>query len=223
MKTETKYIYRIYDTKKEEWITHFSWDASYIAFDKKVNSAKKWGSAKTLSNFLVDRVEGENAENFNEIPDTWQIRKFKVKIEVNELENEAGSLKEFVYAQIRWPQLHKFWVYPYHEWHLKAACDTLPENLDPQFVISFDGGHYFNTGQPEKQFDVDDVRRLLIKAKKRMTGEMRVLLRYRKVFVSNETDLSIIKMMLNEHVTYILNMETGLDPAGKKIKIDYPF
>lgn len=220
MKMKTKHVYKIYDTEKEEWLSQFSWNASYVVWDKNVNKAKKWGTAKTLSEHFTDIAANGSAEDFNEIPATWQIRKFEITSEINELEDDVKTIKLFISEQLRWPHLNKFWQYPFHEWQLKFAIGDLPKTFNPKFAIIFEGGAEFNAGVIKEKFNIKEVRSLLIKAKKRMTGEMRVLLRYRVVFVSNEDDLSIIKLMLNENITYILNMDTGLDPAGKEIEIE---
>lgn len=217
MEKQTKYIYKIYDTEKEEWLKDFGWNASFIKWDKKVTKAKKWGTPNTISEFFMTCVANDN--DFKEIPSTWQIRKFKVQTEISELDNEAGMFKEFVFNQVRWPHLYKFWQYPCHEWGLKEALKVLPKTYNPMFAINFNSGR-FDVFKADKSFNIEEVRRLLIKAKRRMTGEMRVLLRYGTVFVINEDDLTIIKMMLAEHIQYILNLETGLDYNGKEINFD---
>jgi len=162
---------------------------------------------------------------FNALLQKAAAAAFEVKTEINELEDDAGPAKDLILSSVRWPNLIKLWSGRRHEWLLKAAAGSLPKTFNPKFAIRFDGGHYYSTygkgGQGSaSSFDVDEVRRTLIKAKKRMTGEMRVLLRYRSVFVSNEDDLSIVKLMLSEHIVFIVDMDTGLDPAGKQIEDD---
>lgn len=232
MTTRIKYIYRIYNTKTNEWLSHYApWPEPKFIWLKKMRGAQKWATPKALAEFFLNWTENDEMEDFTEIPDTWEVRKTEVKTETRELTNDTEQANLFVQGQVRWPHLYKFWRED-REWALKSALNSLPEDFSAKYAIMFTNNNYHNSWiSPTKspattttKFNVNDVRSLLIKAKKRMTGKMRVLLRYSVVFVSNEDDLTIVKMTLNEHIRFIIDMNTGLDPAGRKIVIDdYPF